>query len=247
MNEAIRHDQAQFRVLPADECLDTNDQSVFQADQRLIMENEFPLDQRTTQVAFHQQSIERRGIHFAGIELEVIPSHLLGSIHCGIGILEQHFQIQAIVRINADAQRWRDREFMARDFEGAPEDLNQPMGHFGRRSRMKSGHGKNEFITAQPRQGINAPHDAIQSPRHLAQQLVADTVTQRIVDALEMIQVEKNDGNFSLLALGSRQHLHKTFAQQAPIRQSGQHIVIGQFTDAQLRCLLHRNIGQGPD
>jgi hypothetical protein len=94
VNEAIRHDQAQFRMQPADQRLDTNDQAVFQADQRLVMENEFPSGP-APDAGCSPSAIDRAsGIHFAGIELEGIAADLLGLVHRRIGVAEQGFQIQ---------------------------------------------------------------------------------------------------------------------------------------------------------
>ena len=91
-------------MLPANQCLDANDQPAAEIDQRLVVKHEFVLIQCPAQVAFHQQALERRLVHFGRVKLESIAPKFLGLVHRHIGIPEQGIDIPAILRENADSQ-----------------------------------------------------------------------------------------------------------------------------------------------
>ena len=68
-----------------------------------------------------------------------------------------------------------------------------------------------------------------------------------IIDPLEMIEIEKYQGNFGLLTLSGCQQLGKAVTQQTPVRQAGQHVVIGQFANPLFGGLLGRNVEHRTD
>jgi len=60
---------------------------------------------------------------------------------------------------------------------------------------------------SEPRAGLQAPGDRLQ-------QAVADCVTQGVVDRLEAVQVDKQDGEHLLVALRLRDRLPDAVVQQ---------------------------------
>ena len=72
--------------------------------------------------------------------------------------------------------------------------------------------------------------------RHCLEQLVAGGVAERIVDALEMVEIEiKHCELFA--AADQRKFLLEPFAQQHPVGQIGQRIVMRKMGDALLGIL----------
>ena len=51
-----------------------------------------------------------------------------------------------------------------------------------------------EFVAAEPRDEIVAAHDAAQPLRDVEDQLVADMVAERVVDVLEVVEVDVEHG-----------------------------------------------------
>ena len=72
-------------------------------------------------------------------------------------------------------------------------------------------------------------------------------MAKRIVDALEMIEIEEDQRHLRTLALGRRQQLLAAVAQQPAVRQPGQRIEIGQLAGPLLGFLLRRDVEQGTD
>ena len=73
----------------------------------------------------------------------------------------------------------------------------------------------------------------LQAGRHRFQQLVADRVAERIVDALEFVDVDIEHREL-LAGVASLQLALEPFAEQGAVRQIGQRVVMGEVRDALL-------------
>ncbi len=68
---------------------------------------------------------------------------------------------------------------------------------------------QHEFVAADARHGVDLAHDAAQARGDAVQQLVTRTMTQRIVDELEAIEVEHQHGELLRVALGMHDGLRR--------------------------------------
>ena len=91
-----------------------------------------------------------------------------------------------------------------------------------------------EFVAADARYRVGFAHAAAQPAGHGAQQLVADGVSERIVDVLEVVEVEAQDGE-PLPALHMDERLGETLAQQQAVGKVGQRIVARHVRDLHFR------------
>ena len=91
-----------------------------------------------------------------------------------------------------------------------------------------------ELVTAQPRHRVGRPHGAAQAVSHFLEQFVADLVTERVVDDLETVEVEKHHRDAALAARRLRQRMLQAVVEQRAVGQSGQYIVVRQVPDALL-------------
>ena len=87
-----------------------------------------------------------------------------------------------------------------------------------------------ELVAAQPRDMIGIADAAPDPPGHGLQQFVADMMSERIVDALEFVDVDIEQCELSAAA-GSLQLAFDAFAEQHPVRQVGQRIVMREMGD----------------
>ena len=100
----------------------------------------------------------------------------------------------------------------------------------GFRLALDSGLNHREFVAAEAGRDIGRLEATAQPVRHAHQKLVADGMTERIVDALELVDVDIEHGE--LLARPHRLHrLFEPFAEQHPVRQVGQGVVMRQMRD----------------
>ena len=70
-----------------------------------------------------------------------------------------------------------------------------------------------------------------------AQQLVAELVAQRVVDALEIVQVQAQHGGGAAVA-GRVQRLQHLFAEQPPVGHAGQRVVVGHVAHLRMGGVL---------
>jgi hypothetical protein len=70
-----------------------------------------------------------------------------------------------------------------------------------------------------------------QPRRHPGQELVARRVAQGVVDVLEVVQIQEEDGHRGVLASGPGQHLVDPVEDQGPIGQVGERVVEGQVVE----------------
>ena len=88
-----------------------------------------------------------------------------------------------------------------------------------------------KFITSQSCHGVACPHTPAQKRGDALQQQVAEMMAVRVVDDFEVIQIDKQQRIFALVArAGDHGHAHAVH-QQASVRQSGQGIKEGQSLD----------------
>lgn len=67
--------------------------------------------------------------------------------------------------------------------------------------------------------------------RNLSQQLVAQIMTERVIDVLEIVQVKKEYGDQLIAALREFEQLIQLFLEHHTVRQAGQTVVVGQNMD----------------
>ena len=114
-----------------------------------------------------------------------------------------------------------------------------------------------EFVTAEPRDDIAVAQAAAQPLAHLAQKLVAERMTQRVVDGLELIEVETKNREL-LVPAQMRETIFHFLVEEQPVRQRGQPVMQRHVGDFSL-CLpslgdvfkrdnpaarIHRHLGQ---
>ncbi len=195
------------------------------------MDLEAAVHEGLTQILLHLEPGLGAGIHRRLEEAMGSAAVGLGAIHRQIGILDQLLEIGAVARRQRNADAGIGRELMAEALIGLPDRLMNSRNEFhdiGDVAGVGLNHRK--FVAAKPRDKIGVP-DAAPEPRsHDLQQFVADMMSERIVDALELVDVDIEQ--CELLALtGSLQLAFDLFAEQHPVRQIGQCVVMRKMRD----------------
>ena len=111
--------------------------------------------------------------------------------------------------------------------------LNGCLSASSRRSATSSGPAcqrqllgdHDELVAAEAPERVGMAHDALQPRRDGPQQLVADVVPERVVDALEVVEVDEQRRHRRLAARRAREHLLDAVEDQRPVRQSRQRVV----------------------
>ena len=80
-----------------------------------------------------------------------------------------------------------------------------------------------ELVAAEAAQHVAVAHDGAQPLAHAAQQLVADTVAEAVVDHLEVVEVDEHHGHRAGLA--GLQEPGELIEEAEAVRQAGQLVV----------------------
>ena len=104
-----------------------------------------------------------------------------------------------------------------------------------------------ELVAAQPCDAIVVTHTGPQPARNLGQQLIADVVALCVVECLEVIEIDEQDGAVLAVAGARGECLAQALEQEATVGQLGQRIVERQPVKLRLRLLVVRDIGEGRD
>src|SRR5262249_34912962 len=93
-----------------------------------------------------------------------------------------------------------------------------------------------KLVAAHPAHGVFGTEHLGQSLGDLLEELVAGGVAESVVDVLEAVEVEEEDGGLALAAPRVGERLAQAVAEQAAVRQAGEWIMQGEMSDLLLRA-----------
>ena len=138
------------------------------------------------------------------------------------GVLDQSLAVLAVERVEGQADAGRHEYLLAGDAEGLAQRFEQPARDLGRIVVMRQlDDEKAELVAIQARdrldgfdagagdrvlmaQQVAPPHHAREPARHCDQQLIAGLVPERVVDALELVEVQRQHTELAMVAPGVR-------------------------------------------
>ncbi len=194
------------------------------------MQHKLALLERMVQRLLDGLPRHRADIHFRSEHLVVVAPAFLGMIHRGVGVPDHRFNVLAVVGVEADADAQGDVEPMATDEMGLGHGLDQLFG--GEDSVLRIfdfGQQHHEFVAPLAADGIREADARLQALGDRLQQLVADRMPERIVDVLEVVEVQIHQGDLLAMTLRQRDRLRQTVVQQRTVRQTGEKVVLGHI------------------
>ncbi len=163
----------------------------------------------------------------AVVEAIHVAPGILGLVHGQIGVAQQHHRLGAVVRIDRDADARRCDEFAFADDEGRRERGNDLLRNGrGLVAAIQVACHNQEFVPAQPRHDVVAAHRLHETLRHLPQQAVADGMSQRVVDFLEMIEIDEHCRDLAAVASRTADRLYQAVVRQHAVGQAGEQVVV---------------------
>ncbi len=153
-----------------------------------------------------------------------------------------------MVGYQCDAYARRHLQPIAFEGHRLCQQLAQLLGHVPymasdlRALAAQPGQQYHEFVATEAGDGIFPAGTGFEAPGHHLQHAVADRVAERVVDVLEVIEVEKQQGTAQIVALVQGNLLHQALHEQGAVGQVGQRVVIGQMLDLGMRGLQHADV-----
>lgn len=151
----------------------------------------------------------------------------LCEVHRDVGVADDLVRCAA-VGLDRDADARRHERLPAADDERLAQPGDDPLGRVHRlRGARDVLEQDRELVTAETAGGVPAPAALAQALGDLDKQLVARAVTEAVVDRLEVVEVEQNDGVMLTGVLHARERIRGPVTEQRPIRKVGQVVVKG--------------------
>ena len=233
-------------VRPAHQRLEAGDAATLEIDQRLVIGLQHVVLDGVAQIDLDAAAALRARVHFRFKEAERPEPFALGARQRHVGILEQLLGVVAVAGRNRDADAGAADNAVSVEQIRLADRSDQAARQHGDLFRPRDAglhHGK--FIGAETRDGVFFPQGRPQALGHALEQLVADGMTQRVVDGLKVVEVEKQDRNLVAAATGVRQQFIEPLAQQDAVGQPGQAVMLRHKGKAGLGALALRDVHQG--
>ena len=244
VDEVGRRHQPAPRMAPAHERLHTDHRASAQLDDRLVAQREGSRGDRPLQLGPHLEPVDG-----GQVEPRLVPPPpalpgTLGRVEGEVGLTE-HLGGPACpgCRGHADAHRRRQP---AGDVERGAESVHDPRGHLldvgGVRGALDE---YRELVPAEPCCRVARPQDAGEAGGDGDQEVVAHAVAHRVVDELEVVQVDEKDPNHTSATVAGTERPLDPIPEQHPVRQTGERVVERTVSELVLQFPLLGDIPQG--
>ncbi len=236
-------------MLPSEQRLEAGDGAVFQAHDRLVGEGQFLALDGAAQVGFELQPIGADRAERRPERLDAVAAEALGLVHGELGILD-HVLGRGLRRGPGDqADRGGQHDLALGEGDRRLDRLVDRIGDRGDAGRILLGQQhQRELVAGKARQRVARLQDAMQTPRDGEQDGVAGRDAEPVIDLLEAVDVDDEDGRPELLlGLGERDHALQPVHEQFAVRQPGQIVVHGVVQQPLLGLLLVGDVDQRAD
>ena len=217
-------DDASHRVVPTQQRLERTDRAGAQLELRLEVQHELVVLDRAPQVAEHRESAATAAVVLDGEDFDA-RVRALRHVHRDVGPLQQRCRFGAVVggHRDPDARLELDRQGIER--ERLAKHVEQRVRHGQRRCR--SGHRRQQHrelvaTESRDRRAVGGTGEAL---CNLLQHEVAAAVAEHVVDVLEPVEVDQQDGDASAAVGRVSQCARRLRVEAGPVRKLRERIV----------------------
>ena len=180
---------------PAAQGFDAHDLLGAVVDDRLISDLQLVSLDRYAQIVLDQLALEQIGIHVDVVDAGAVAALILGPIERHVGVTHDVGRVADILADHRDADGGADHDRLVVDGVGRAERRDQSIGDHLQRCRVASRRSDDaEFIAANAGDKVVAAQRAGQPLRDGADELVADRMAERVIDVLEVVEVDVENG-----------------------------------------------------
>ncbi len=232
-------DVAERRMFPTQQRLHTDDAEVVEVVDRLVGETELIVDECRTKFELELHVAGDLGLQLWEVDLVAVLPGALRVVQRDVRIAQQLPTRRAIADRDADAGVDHQRHRDALELEGLTHHIEQSLGDELRRDvELGVLDQDDELVATHPPDRVGIPQRARQPGGHGDEQSVAGLVAERVVDVLEVVEVDEQRRTRRPVALAAGEELLDAVHDQRPVRQVGQRVVqrlmaqlVGAFGD----------------
>ena len=213
-------------TVPAGQGLDGHELLRFEVDDRLVVDLDLvALDrllESDDELVTRPDPIEHPPVEARERALAVT----LGLVHRQIGIAENLLRGDAACQPIGDPHAGAHAHVPAGDPEGTIERVDQALGDALSIVRIDTADENGELVATEPGGKVDRADRGRDPTGDRDQELVAGLVPEHVVDDLEVVEVEEQDGNRRVL-IGLGQRLADLLREQRPVGQTRERVVVG--------------------
>ena len=229
-DEFGRLDFAARRMRPAAERLDADHDLAALVDDRLVEQPQAVVLDRLAQVGFQELAAGQVGVHRRVVDAGAVAALVLGAVERHVGIAHDVGGAGAIAVDHRDADRGADHDVLAADGVGRAERGDDALRDHHHHLAVVADRGDHrEFVAAEAGHQVAAAQRVRQPQGHVADQLVADRVSERVVDVLEVVEVDIEHRGRRRAGLHLVDHRFQPLAEEDAVGQAAERIVHGQM------------------
>ena len=204
--------------------------------------------QRQPEVLLERTLLAQVVVHAHLEHAESATTLVLGAVERDVGVLHQVDRGQAIGREDGDADAGADGHGLVVEDELGGEAVDQAARHLDRvLGLLAAGLEDGEFVAAEAGHDVAVAQVAAQALGHLAEQLVAGGMAQRVVHALEAVEIEAEHRDRRLRLLGELEGEQEVVVQLGAVGEPGERVVMGEEADALLGLAALANVAECGD
>ncbi len=233
-------------MLPADQRLEPADLAGLQVFLRLVVEQQLVAHDGVAQVVLQLQALQVVRLQVGLVEAEALL-RFLGVVHRHVGRLQQRHGVLAVLGIDRNADAGAQQHLAAEEHERALQVVVDLLGDAAH--HLVGAHAIQhdaELVAAEARHQVALAHAAGEALGDVLQQQVAGLVAQRVVDQLEVVEVEEQQRELLVLARGvGEQRLH-VLVELGAVRPAGERVDVGELVHALLGAVDLQHVVDAP-
>ena len=190
------------------------------------------------QVLLQRQALLHVGLHGGFVEADAVAAQVLGAVHGGVGLAQQVFHAIAALGEQRDANAARGAVEVGGNGVGRLQHRADLLSHQQGRApgRFHVGghvvHQHHKLVAAQPGHGVARAQLLRKALCHLHQQRIAHGVAARVVDLLEIVEINVEHRPHLGGVEGTVQGMLHAVKQHAPVGQAGEAVEVRQLVRA---------------
>ncbi len=218
------------RVRPAAERFDADHGLAALVDDRLVQQPQLVVFDRLAQVAFQQLAVGQIRVHRRVVDAGAVAAFVLGAVERHVGVAHDVGGAARIAVDHRDADRGADHDVLAVDRVGRADRGDQALGHRHHLGVVVADRGNHrELVAAEAGHQVVAAQRVRQPQRNAADQFVADRMAERVVDVLEMVEIDIEHGGRRRAGAHLFDHRLQPLAEENAVGQAAERIVHGEM------------------
>ena len=247
-HDGFRTEQGAVFGQAAQQRLGTDQLAGREIDLRLEEQLQLAIGHAAAQILLQGKLVAYPVTHVRRVEREAVATPFLGHVERGVGGADEILAVVGVVREDADPDARADVEPDAGDRDGLRDRLHDLAGERARvRTVPDALADDHELVPAEPRHRVLRPCSLLHAPCDDLQQLVAGAVPVGVVDLLEAIDIDHQQGDASAVPAATLEPVMQPGHGQHPVRQTRQAVVMDKVTQLFLGLSQRRDVGQHGD